>query len=96
MNRALNLCEPAICPDTVITGALEPQKVSGSNVRLVLYASQRALHDGSLEHVVCSKLFASRADLLRIALEIVRALTENAPAEILSATLDCLEEGRRH
>jgi hypothetical protein len=96
VNRALNLCEPAICPDTVITGALEPQKVSGSNVRLVLYSSQRALHDGSLEHVVCAKLFASRSDLMRIALGIVRALTDNAPPALAEATLDCLEEGSRH
>ncbi|GLS29320.1 hypothetical protein SAMN04488498_113124 [Mesorhizobium albiziae] len=91
----LNVIEPAICPDTVVTGALELDKVGG-NVRLVLYSSQRSLHDGSLEHLVCSKLFGSRRDLLKIALGIVRELTDNAPAETISATLDCLEEGSRH
>jgi hypothetical protein len=96
MTRALNLVEPAICQDIVVTGALELDKVSGANVRLVLYASQRSLHDRSLEHAVCAKLFASRADLMRIALGIVRELTDNAPPSAIEATLDCLEEGSRH
>lgn len=72
--------EPFCVADTFVTGAGQLQFM-GDNVRLTLFVLQRSTYDGGTENAVVSKLVASRADMLKIAADILKACHAHAPKD---------------
>ncbi|ESY72787.1 hypothetical protein X743_14850 [Mesorhizobium sp. LNHC252B00] len=97
MTDAIPMVEPAIVPDTFITGAT-PLQFMGDNLRLTLFVAQRSIFDGGQEHLVVSRLVGSRADMLQLAAAIVRGCAEAMPNDTATSMVVGFHEApkRRH
>lgn len=52
----LLLSEPAIVPDTFVSGLAEAEDLGDGNFRFTLYAKQKSFQDGQIEHVIVARL----------------------------------------
>lgn len=52
----LLLCEPAIVPDTFVSGLAEAEDLGDGNFRFTLYTNQKSYRDGTIEHVIVARL----------------------------------------
>ncbi|TGQ11200.1 hypothetical protein EN858_14855 [Mesorhizobium sp. M4B.F.Ca.ET.215.01.1.1] len=53
------LVEPAIVPDTFVTGRLQPEDLGNGNLRMTFYVTQRSLDGISDECVIVARLVIS-------------------------------------
>ena len=68
----VTLIEPIAVPDIFVSGTAPVQDLGDGNVRLIVYAKQKSLFDGTDEHVVVGRLVMSMntlADLSAVASE---------------------------
>lgn len=79
--RSGALIEPAVVPDVFVSGAVAIEDVGGV-YRLILYADQRSMFDGSRERAIVSRLILTWDTMVSLGAALARGSLETSSLTI--------------